>query len=334
MRPSKTNTLNVPAATLYYEVRGAGPVLLLICGGGYDAAGFADLARQLEDRYTVVTYDRRGNSRSHLDGPPESQRIEVHADDARRVLSAVGVTADEPAYVFGNSSGAIIGLELAARHPGQVRVLVAHEPPIFELLADRDYWRTVIQGVAEAFSKEGAGAAVQVLNAGFIAAPPVDGGAQEHGVAAADGGALPENSGTRPEAGGTRPDGGDAADPTQGRIPGGATAPQGEPDPETLAMIGRIEKNMEFFIGYEVPGFARYVPDFEALQAASARLVAAVGATSEDWQPYYRAAVAVADQLGGRPLVFPGDHGGFGADPDAFATSLHEVLADSSTPRP
>ncbi|WP_436764542.1 alpha/beta fold hydrolase, partial [Streptosporangium sp. V21-05] len=126
---------------------------LLICGGVYDAAGYASLAQRLADRYTVVTYDRRGNSRSPLDGPPESQSVETHADDAHRVLVEAGVTAADPAYVFGNSSGAIIGLELAARHPERVRVLVAHEPPLFELLPDRDRWRGVVRDVEEAFAK-------------------------------------------------------------------------------------------------------------------------------------------------------------------------------------
>jgi len=127
MQATRTNTLRVPGAELYFEVRGSGPVLLLICGGVYDAAGYAGLAEQLADRYTVVTYDRRGNSRSPLDGAPEHQRIEVHGDDAHQLLSAVGVTADRPAHVFGNSSGATIGLELAARHPEQERALVAGE---------------------------------------------------------------------------------------------------------------------------------------------------------------------------------------------------------------
>src|SRR5690349_16890977 len=138
MQATGTSALKVPGASLYYEVRGTGPVLLLICGGVYDAAGYAALAQQLQDRYTVVTYDRRGNSRSPLDGPPEPQRIDVHADDAHRLLSEMGIAAGRPAFVFGNSSGAMIGLELVARHPEQVRVLVAHEPPIFELLPDRD----------------------------------------------------------------------------------------------------------------------------------------------------------------------------------------------------
>jgi pimeloyl-ACP methyl ester carboxylesterase len=134
----------------------------------YDAAGYADLAEQLADRYTVVTYDRRGNSRSPWTGHRRNQSIEVHGDDACHVLAAVGVTGDEPAYVFGNSSGAMIGLELAARHPERVHTLVAHEPPIFEMLPERDHWRTIIQGVEDTFRKEGAGPAGQVLTAGVL----------------------------------------------------------------------------------------------------------------------------------------------------------------------
>lgn len=119
------DTLTVPGAELYYTVSGSGPTLLLICGGVYDADAYGGLASQLVDRYTVVTYDRRGNSRSPLDGPPTPQTIEVHADDAHRILAAT--SPGHPAYVFGNSSGAMIALELATRHPEQVRVVVAHE---------------------------------------------------------------------------------------------------------------------------------------------------------------------------------------------------------------
>lgn len=158
MESTKTATLKVPGATLYYEVRGAGPVLLMICGGIYDAAALAGLGQRLADTYTVVTYDRRGNSRSPLDEPPGPQRVETHADDAHRLLTAVA--GDVPADVFGNSSGGQIGLELVARHPEQVRVLVAHEPPIFELLPDRTRWRTLIETVGNTYQAEGVGPAM------------------------------------------------------------------------------------------------------------------------------------------------------------------------------
>jgi hypothetical protein len=50
MAPTTTDALRVPGAHLYHEVRGSGPLLLLICGGVYDAAGYAGLAEQLADR--------------------------------------------------------------------------------------------------------------------------------------------------------------------------------------------------------------------------------------------------------------------------------------------
>ena len=155
MNATTTGTLKVPGASLYYEVRGSGPVLLLICGGIYDAEGFAGLAERLAADRTVVTYDRRGNSRSPLSGPPADLIVEEQADDAYRLLGAVGVTEDEPADVFGNSSGAEIALELAARYPGMVRTVVAHEPPVFELLPDFDHWRTVLAQVGDVYRADG-----------------------------------------------------------------------------------------------------------------------------------------------------------------------------------
>ncbi|GAA1246803.1 hypothetical protein GCM10009676_36270 [Prauserella halophila] len=60
--------LHVPGARLYYEVRGDGPLLVLIPGAPGNARVFTALADQLAQRYTVLTYDRRGFSRSVLDG--------------------------------------------------------------------------------------------------------------------------------------------------------------------------------------------------------------------------------------------------------------------------
>ncbi|GGQ25653.1 alpha/beta fold hydrolase [Streptosporangium pseudovulgare] len=325
MKNVKTGILPVPGANLYYEVRGSGPVLLLICGGIYDAAGYAGLADRLADRYTVVTYDRRGNSRSPLDGPPEPQSIAVHADDAHRLLTAVGVTEDEPACVFGNSSGAVIGLELAARHPGRVRAMVAHEPPVFELLPDRDHWRAVARDVADAFREGGAGQAMGVFAAGMGM-----GGGDDHGEDAGHGDAGHEDAGHgdagRGDGGAQAAPGADgegAAGPGHGDA---APAPQGEPDPETAEIMARTAANMEFFIGYEVPPFSGHTPDLDALRASGVRVVTAVGETSEG-EPPHRAALALAERLDGRPEVFPGDHGGFGAEAEAFAARLREVLA-------
>ena len=99
MNVTKVDTLRVPGASLYYEVRGSGPVLLMIGAGAADAASFNGIATHLTDQYTVVSYDRRGYSRSPLDDPEEEQRIETHSDDAHRLLAQL---CTEPAYVFGS----------------------------------------------------------------------------------------------------------------------------------------------------------------------------------------------------------------------------------------
>jgi pimeloyl-ACP methyl ester carboxylesterase len=153
----QTATLKVPGATLYYEVRGSGPVLLCITGGPTDAGMFTDLAGRLAERYTVVTYDQRGHSRSTLDSEPEDIPVALHADDAAAVLGAVGT---EPAYVYGNSGGGTIGLELVVRHSGLVRTLVAHETFLMELLPDAARWRSEFDDIAELYRAEGVMAAM------------------------------------------------------------------------------------------------------------------------------------------------------------------------------
>ncbi|MFF1644665.1 alpha/beta fold hydrolase [Streptomyces sp. NPDC058240] len=49
------------------------------------------------------------------------------------IVDALGA---DSADVFGSSGGAVTGLALVARHPARVRTLVAHEPPVMELLPD------------------------------------------------------------------------------------------------------------------------------------------------------------------------------------------------------
>jgi pimeloyl-ACP methyl ester carboxylesterase len=130
-----TGTLPVPGATLFYRVGGSGPVLLILPGGDDDADSADSLRKQLEQRHTVVTYDRRGLSRSGLTSPPNHLMITTHSDDAHRLLARL---TNQPASVFGSSIGALIGLELVTRHSDQVGMIVAHEPPAWEALPDAE----------------------------------------------------------------------------------------------------------------------------------------------------------------------------------------------------
>jgi pimeloyl-ACP methyl ester carboxylesterase len=164
MNPSNSGTLVVPGAKIYYEVRGEGPFLLLIGGGNSDAAVFKRLAAVLAGSHRVVTYDPRGNSRSVLDGPPVDQKVEEHADDAYRLIEHLA-GPDEPVYVFGSCSGGLIALELTVRHPGRIRLTVAHEPPVLSILPDAADHLALLDDVCLTYRREGMAPALTKLQA-------------------------------------------------------------------------------------------------------------------------------------------------------------------------
>jgi pimeloyl-ACP methyl ester carboxylesterase len=163
-----TRSLDVPGARLHYEVRGDGPIVFVI-GSPMPAAEFAPLAHALADHHTVVTYDPRGYGGSHLenpDDPAQDATPELRADDVAAILDALGA---ESVDVFGSSGGAVTGLALATRHPGRVRTLVAHEPPLLELLSDAEQQRAVTDDIIETFHRDGPGAAFAkfMMSAGY-----------------------------------------------------------------------------------------------------------------------------------------------------------------------
>jgi pimeloyl-ACP methyl ester carboxylesterase len=175
MAASVSHTLEVPGATLHFERRGSGPMLLLIAGGNGDAGPFEPLAQALGGQYEVVSYDRRGFSRSTLHEPlalaDGAQRLATDCEDARRLIEHVG---GGTAHVFGSSSGAIAALHLLLRHPQRVRSLVAHEPPLIDLLPDAAEHVRLFAAVYGTYRESGVEAAMrQFLTAiGLPMRPP------------------------------------------------------------------------------------------------------------------------------------------------------------------
>jgi pimeloyl-ACP methyl ester carboxylesterase len=147
-----TQTLDVPGARLYYERRGSGP-LLLVLGSPMDSTGFAGLASALAGDYSVVTYDPRGIGNSSREDTTADVTPEQQAGDVHRLLSATG---GGPADVFGSSGGAVVGLALVTAHPELVRTLVAHEPPVIELLPDHVQVQAQIQDIYDTYRTDGA----------------------------------------------------------------------------------------------------------------------------------------------------------------------------------
>ena len=172
-----SRSLDVPGARLHYEVRGRGPLLLVI-GSPMAAAEFAPLAHALATDHTVVTYDPRGFAGSPVDDPDGPSNPDLRADDVAAILDDLGAPS---ADVFGSSGGAVTGLALVARHPGRVGTLIAHEPPLLELLPDAEAQRAATADIVATFRTEGLQAAWLkfMVNAGFDLA--VDGPPEPQG---------------------------------------------------------------------------------------------------------------------------------------------------------
>jgi len=282
-----TRTLEVPGATLTYDVRrieeSTEPPLFLI-GMPMGAAGFGSLAKHFTDR-TIVTYDPRGSERSTKPDMTLESTPDENADDVHRIIQELG---GGPVDLFATSGGAVNALALVAKHPQDVRTLVAHEPPIASVLPDRQNAQAVARAVHETYQRSGFGAGM----AHFIAVVSHQG-------------EFPDDFAQRPA-----------------------------PDPQMFGMPTEDDgSRTDPLMGQTIIGSTHYEPDFDALRAASTRVVMAAGVESEGIMTS-RAAFAVAERLGTEPVIFPSGHGGFmggeygqpPGEPEAFAAKLREVL--------
>ena len=289
MSEPRTQTLDVPGASLRYDIRDAegestAPVLLMIALP-MDASGFTTLAGHFRDR-TVVTYDPRGVGRSERTDGAAGSTPEEHADDLHRLISALDAG---PVEIFASSGGAVNGLALVARHPEQVRTLVAHEPPAAGVLPDREEALAAVEDIRETYQRDGFGPAM----AKFLVLSSLKG-------------PIPADF---------------ADQPTNPAAFGLPTEDDGSRDDPMFGQSMAVTTHHEH--------------DFDALRAASTRIVIGAGAESEG-EMAHRAALAVAERLGTEAVIFPSHHGGFlggefgyAGEPDAFAAKLRDVLAPS-----
>jgi pimeloyl-ACP methyl ester carboxylesterase len=282
-------TLEVPGATLAYDVRRnestTEPPLFLI-GSPMAAAGFATLAQHFADR-TIVTYDPRGSERSKRTDATTQNKVEEHADDLHRIIQEVGGSVD----LFASSGGAVNALELVARHPEDVRILVAHEPPLMSVLPDREAALAAARDIHETYMRSGRGPGM----AKFIA--------------------LTSHKGEVPADWVARP----APDPAMFGLP---TDDDGSRDDPLLGMaLGSAEQ-------YE-PDFdaLRAAPTHIVIGAGaeSKGEMAHRGAFAVAEQ-LGQEVVIFPSHHGG----FLGGEYGWGGDPDGFAAVLREVLHDAA----
>jgi pimeloyl-ACP methyl ester carboxylesterase len=287
-----SGTVACDGADIYYEQRGAGPPLLMIAGGGGDCGAYAGLADILAADYTVLTYDRRGNSRSPLHRPPALITMAEQSRDAVAVLRAAGF---ESARVFGNSGGATIALDLAAYHPQAVGGVIAHEPPLPTVLPDAARYLAEYDEIARVLEAEGWQAAFRLFQL-LIGHLPADAQARVTTV---------------------------LLEPAKVLRPG--------PRLDLMQRLSHnweylVRFEIQPFIHYE-PDLDRIAAAGTPVALAAGVYTIAL-ARSEDLgrDPRHRPAVAIADRLGAEFAEFPGGHQAPLEIPGPFAAALRALF--------
>jgi pimeloyl-ACP methyl ester carboxylesterase len=136
-------TKRVNGVRLRYELSGAGEVPLVLVHGSWGSHHNWDrVVPGFAESFRVLTYDRRGHSESELPSGPGSIREDV--GDLSALIEHLGLA---PAYVAGDSRGSSITLRLAGERPDLLRGLIAHEPPLFSLLADEPAMAPMLEAV-------------------------------------------------------------------------------------------------------------------------------------------------------------------------------------------
>jgi pimeloyl-ACP methyl ester carboxylesterase len=107
----------------YCEQRGEGPPVVLVPSGEGDCASFEQVAAQLADDFTVLTFDMPGFSRSHVRSPDDVS-VPKLADQIAGLVESLKLC---PATFYGCSSGGFAVLDLVVRHPNVVQTAIVHE---------------------------------------------------------------------------------------------------------------------------------------------------------------------------------------------------------------
>jgi pimeloyl-ACP methyl ester carboxylesterase len=143
-------TVEVNGVRLYYELHGSGEPLALVHGSWGDATGWEFVMPTLAESFHVLSYDRRGHSRSER--PDTAGSVDEDGDDLASLLETLELA---PAHVVTNSYGGNIALRLAARRPDLFRSLSCHEPPLWNLIENDPESQEMLQQGANSLEAVG-----------------------------------------------------------------------------------------------------------------------------------------------------------------------------------
>jgi pimeloyl-ACP methyl ester carboxylesterase len=286
MTEPKTHTLDVPGAVLHYDVRSNESSTEPVLLLIGSPMG-ADGFATLAGHFTDRTVVTYDPRAAGRSQRTDGASETTPDEHADDLHRLIAALDAGPVDIFASSGGAVNALALVARHPEQVKTLAAHEPPASQVLLDREPVLAASTDIHETYQDSGFGPAM----AKFIA--------------------LVSHEGPVPAGFADRP----APDPASFGLPAEDDGSRNDP-----------------LVGQNMISCSHYQHDFDAIRSAPTRVVIGVGAESGQLLAG-RAAGAVAERLGTTPVTFPGGHDGFlggeygrMGDPDAFATTLRQVL--------
>lgn len=111
--------ITVNGISLYYEVTGNGPAMILLHGNGEDHRIFDRAADYLKQRFTLYLVDSRGHGES---SPVSTYHYQDMADDLAEFIRKLNL---EKPVILGFSDGGIVGLIYASQHPDGLSHLFA-----------------------------------------------------------------------------------------------------------------------------------------------------------------------------------------------------------------
>ncbi|MFX0574467.1 alpha/beta fold hydrolase [Nocardia nepalensis] len=292
--------VEVPGARLYAESAGSGPPLVLVSGGGGDAGMYENAVPLLVERYTVITFDRRGNSRSPFTAPDAAIDATTQAGDVVAVLDAYGI---DRAYLFGNSGGGVIGLEVLAHHGDRLVAAVVHEPPVIRLLPEGSSARQELLDINRLAVEKSLMRGYAAFGALTVPNLPA---------------VLRTTAGQIALAGASRV--GLAAGSAFRRISGG--------EPSTMT---RQLGNADLLLTREMPALCfDYRPEIDALRKVEVPWRLATGRDSAG-RSYCLATEALAHELNMVSAQFPGGHVAYLVQPEEFAARLCQLFEEMTS---
>ncbi|GAA3993976.1 alpha/beta hydrolase [Streptomyces plumbiresistens] len=148
-------TTSRDGTSIAYQSTGAGPAVILVSGAMSTGATVAPLAVPLSDRFTVVSYDRRGRGES---GDTAPFAVEREVEDLAALIGAVGGEAS----LYGISSGGALVLHAAASGL-PVRRVAVYETPYAVYEDGAKQWTEYTERLTEALAQDRRGDAVELF---------------------------------------------------------------------------------------------------------------------------------------------------------------------------